>query len=390
VTASEVRHPGELRWETRLLAVVTGTLVALGIAVCYAAGSYRSDWFTEAEQQVGGAIVGGVLFLIVSRLDYRIWRRMARPIFYATVAGLGLIAMVAVIWRRGEAPGVIGVFFPYLNGSHRWIRAWEGGPQIQIAAIARVTLPVFVAAVAADLGRRIRDFRAGFVVVVRPVLVVALLVAIQPNLSMAILLTITGLAVAFVAGVRVSHLAMLGLPAVTGAAGMMLLSAERMDRLRAFLAPAVDCIPVQDQVCDSLIGFGNGGLFGLGFGRGTQKLGHLAYGYSDFILSIVGEEWGFLGVVFLVALFAIFCWMGFRIARTAPDLFGTALAGGLTAMIGVGGFMHAAVVTKLMPATGLTLPFISAGRVALVINLLAAGILVSIGRERGRSRRRRG
>jgi cell division protein FtsW len=389
VTASEVRHPGELRWETRLLAVVTGTLVAIGIAACYAAGSYRGDWYIEAQQQVGSAVVGGLLFLLAARLDYRIWKRLARPMFYATVAGLAVIAVVAVIWRREVAPGMVGVFFPYLNGAHRWIRLWEGGPQVQVAAVARVTLPILVAAVAADLGRRIRDFRGGFVPVVAPVLLTALLVAVQPNLSMAILLTITGLTVAFVAGVRISHVSLLALGGATAAGGMLILSAERMDRLRAFLGPAVECVPVNDQVCDSLIGFGNGGVVGLGFGQGTQKLGHIAYGYSDFILSVIGEEWGFIGVVFLVVLFALFCWTGFRIARTAPDAFGNALAGGLTTMIGLGAFMHAAVVTKLMPATGLTLPFISAGRVALVINLLAAGILMSIGRQRGRPSRRR-
>jgi len=284
---------------------------------------------------------------------------------------------------------MIGTFFPYLNGAHRWIRLWEGGPQVQVAAVARVTLPLLVAAVAADLGRHVRDFRAGFVPVVWPVLATALLVAAQPNLSMAILLTVTGLTVAFVAGVRISHLGVLAFGGAAGATGMLVLSGERMDRLRAFLAPAVDCVPVNDQVCDSLIGLGNGGLLGLGFGQGTQKLGHIAYGYSDFILSVIGEEWGFIGVLFLAVLFALFCWMGFRIARTAPDAFGTALAGGLTTMIGLGAFMHAAVVTKLMPATGLTLPFISAGRVALVINLFAAGLLVSIGRQRGRPTRRR-
>ena len=112
MTSSEVRHPGELRWETRLLAVVTGTLVAIGIAVCYAAGSYRIDWYVEAQQQVGSALVGGILFLVAAQMDYRLWRRLARPLFYATLAGLVVIAIVALIWRRSVAPGMIGTFFP--------------------------------------------------------------------------------------------------------------------------------------------------------------------------------------------------------------------------------------------------------------------------------------
>lgn len=381
MSAPSVRHPGELRWETRLLAVVTLVLVALGVAVCYAAGTYVDDWYREATQQVTGALVGGVLFLIASRLDYRIWRRLAKPMFMVTVVALALIAIPAVIWPTADAPAGITEFFPYLNGSRRWLRL--GGMQIQVSEIARFTLPVMVATIAADLGPRARDFRGGFLPLIQPIAIVVVLTALQPNLSMAILLTAVGVAVAFVAGIRISHMLVVALPAVAGAAVMLFTSPERMERLDAFLTPSLECV-AGEQVCESLIGLGHGGVLGVGFGEGTQKLGHLAYGYSDFILSVVGEEWGFVGVGFLAVCFALFCGMGFRIARTAPDPFGTALAGGLTAMVGLAAFLHAAVVTDLMPATGLPLPFISAGRVSLVVYLFAAGVVVSIGRRRGR------
>ncbi len=376
-----VRHPGEFRWETRLLAVLTLVLVAVGIAMCYAAGSYRRDWYLEAQQQVSGALVGGLLFLVAARFDYRQLKRWARPMFLATVAALVVIAIPALLWRHSRAPGVIGTLIPYLNGSHRWIRL--GPVQLQVSEVARFTLPVFIAALVTDLGKRIRDFRDGFLAVIVPVFGVAALVAVEPNLSMAILLVITGIAVAFVAGMRIGHLLLLVPAGGLGAAIVVMLSPEKLDRLRDFLAPALDC-SIDDQVCDSLIGLGHGGLFGVGFGQGTQKLGHMSYGYSDFILSVVGEEWGLVGVAFLVACFGMFCWLGFRIAKTARDPFGVALAGGLTAMIGAAGLMHAAVVLKLMPATGLTLPFISAGRVSLVMYLVVAGVLVSIGRRRGK------
>lgn len=382
MTTPRIRHPGEFRWETRLLAVVTLTLVAVGVAMCYAAGSYREDWFLEAQQQLSGAVVGGVLFLVAARLDYRLLRTWARPMFWATLAGLVVIAVVAVIWSSPEAPDAVSALVPYRNGARRWLKL--GPLQLQISEIARFTLPVLVAAMVADRGSRLRRFRDGFVPVMVPIVLTAALVAVQPNLSMAILLTITGIAVAFVAGARISHLALFATPGVAGVAAMLFLSPERLDRLAAFLKPATECDPGVDQVCDSLIGLGNGGIVGVGFGQGTQKLGHLSYGHSDFILSVVGEEWGFLGVLFLALCFALFCWMGFRIARTARDPFGTALAGGLTAMVGTAGFMHAAVVLKLMPATGLTLPFISAGRVSLVMYLLSAGLLVAIGRRRGK------
>jgi cell division protein FtsW len=138
------------------------------------------------------------------------------------------------------------------------------------------------------------------------------------------------------------------------------------------------------QIHQSLVGFGSGGVLGTGFGQGQQKLGYLPYAYSDFLFSTIGEEWGFLGVSVVVILFGLFCWLGFRIAKTASDPFGQYLAVGLTSAIGLTAFMHMAVSLGMMPTTGLTLPFMSYGRSSLVISLLGTGILINIGRERGR------
>ena len=187
---------------------------------------------------------------------------------------------------------------------------------MQLSEVARFTVPVMVAALVAEVGPRIRKFNEGFVPVVRPIVIAAALVAVQPNLSMAILLTCLTMSVVFVAGAKISHLALLGAIGLVGGGAMLTLNAERSSRMDEYLAPALDC-SIDSQVCNSLIGLGNGGVFGVGFGEGTQKLGRLAYGYSDFILSVLGEEWGFIGVVFVVICFFLFCWMGFRIARAA-------------------------------------------------------------------------
>jgi cell division protein FtsW len=116
-------------------------------------------------------------------------------------------------------------------------------------------------------------------------------------------------------------------------------------------------------------------------------MGHLPYAYSDFILSVIAEEWGLIGVMFTVLLFGLFCWLGFRIAKTARDPFGAYLAAGITIAVGITALLHALVVLRMMPPTGLTLPFISAGRVSLVLYLFSAGVLMSIGRGRGRPAR---
>lgn len=386
MTATSVRHPGEFRWETRLLAVVTMMLVLFGIAACYAAGSYLPTWFDEARDQVSGAAVGGLAFLALAYLDYNHLRRIAVPLFWATVIGLAMIALAKIAFPSSTAPAVVNQLFPWVNGARRWVQL--PGMRIQVSELARLTLPIFIAASAAAIGTRVRDFRQGFVALLWPVALIAALTMIQPNLSMAIILTLTGVAVAFVAGVRLTHLLLMPAVAVPAVAVMFLGSRERLERLSAWWQPSINC-PATEQHCESLIGFGHGGLFGVGFGKGTQKLGHLAYGHSDYILSIIGEEWGLVGVLFLIACFTLFCWMGFRIARTARDPFGAALAAGLTTAIAVGALMHAAVVTDLMPSTGQTLPFVSTGRVALVIYLAATGIIISIGRRRGRPARAR-
>ncbi len=385
MTSPSVRHPGEFRWETRLLAVVTLTLTVFGIVNCYSTGAYLAKWFDEASQQVSGAVVGGLLFLVAARTDYQIWRRLARPLFYVTIAALAFIAVVAVIWNGRRAPGVLGALVPLRNGAHRWLAI--GPITVQVSEVARFTLVAFIAMRAMELGKRVRDFQHGYLPLLWPFGLTALLVFTQPNLSMALLLGVAGAMVLFTAGARIPHLVLTGLVA-GGIVAASAFGGFRSTRMDSFKEATLQCNP-QDQVCAGLVGIGSGGVTGVGFGEGTQKLGHLSYAFSDMILSAVGEEFGFVGVTITVLLFALFCWMGFRIAKTARDPFGTYLAGGLTAVVGVAAFLHAAVVLKMIPATGVTLPFISAGRVSLIMYLFCAGVVVSVGRRRGRPARER-
>jgi cell division protein FtsW len=385
VSTPVVRHPGEFRWETRLLAVVTLILTATGIASCYASGAYLESWFHEATQQGIAAIAGGVLFLVAAKTDYRIWRKIALPIFLATIVGLVLIAIVVVAWGGRQASGSLGDIFPYIHGSRRWIRI---GAQVQVSEIARFTLAVWLAAYAAALGAKVRDFNEGFLPLIGVVAIVCGLVAIEPSVSMAAALGVIGITVIFTAGARVPHVALVVLVAAVGVVLLLKFDALRKQRNETFKQPALEC-EVGGQQCEALIGFGSGGVKGVGFANGMQKLGRTAEVDSDYLLSVIGEEWGFVGITFVALCFTVFCWMGFRIARTAPDPFGTYLAAALTVSVGVTAFMHAAVVTWLMPSTGLTLPFMSVGRMSLVLYLISAGVIVSIGRQRGRPARAR-
>ncbi|HLS48093.1 MAG TPA: FtsW/RodA/SpoVE family cell cycle protein, partial [Gemmatimonadales bacterium] len=190
--------------------------------------------------------------------------------------------------------------------------------------------------------------------------------------------------VLFSSGARIGHFIILLAGAVVVGYERILGAQYRLARVLTFLGDG-DNLEGAYQITQAKIGFGAGGLFGLGLGEGQQKL-FLPYAESDFLFSAIGEEWGFIGACVVLGLYGTFCWLGFRIARTASDPFGQYLAVGLTAMIGLTAFMHMAVNLGLMPTTGLTLPFMSYGRSSLVISLLGVGILINIGRLRGKPR----
>jgi len=193
--------------------------------------------------------------------------------------------------------------------------------------------------------------------------------------------------VLFTAGARIGHFLALGVAAGPFLLGAVATAQYRLARVLTFLNPGAPT-EASSQVQQSLTGIGAGQLLGVGFGQGQQKLGYLPYAYSDFIFSTIGEEWGFLGVLTIALLFGTFVWLGFRIARNATDPFGQLLAVGITVMIGLSVVVHIGVSLAVIPATGVTLPFMSYGRSSLIVALAATGVLASVGRgERRRINR---
>src|SRR4029079_17875823 len=314
--------------------------------------------------------------IIVSRIDYHRWRTFAWPVLFGAI----LLLLIPLL----PFPEAIR---PFRNGAHRWVAL--GPITLQPSEAARFAVVVWVAMLAAKKGEAVRGFKKGLFPFLLILGMVSFLILLEPNLSTAVLVALIGGVVLFTAGAKIGHFLLLGVAGIF--AGVSLIWAEpyRLTRLKCFLEP---CGQSSFQLTQALLGFGSGGALGVGYGHGQLKLNYLPYAYSDFLFSTIGEEWGFLGVLVVVGLFALFCWLGFRIAKTAPDAFGQYLAVGLTSAIGLTAFMHMAVSLGLMPTTGLTLPFMSYGRSSQVISLIATGILINIGRSRGRpraSRRRR-
>ena len=373
-----VRHPGELRWETRLLGMVTAMLVVFGVAATYGAASQvmlegQNVGIGFALRQLSGAFVGGVLLLIASRLDYYRWRQLAWPLLFVTI---GFLLVPLLPFTRAIAPLV--------NGARRWV---DVGPfNFQPSELARVVVVIWCAMLASKKGEQVREFKKGVLPFVLILGVVSVLILLEPNLSMATVVALLGGLVLFTSGAKIGHFALFAGMAMILVFHQIRDVQYRLARLLTFLSPGDATTQAGFQIHQSLVGIGSGQIFGVGFGEGQQKLGYLPYAYSDFLFSTIGEEWGFIGIVVVVFLFSLFCWLGFRIARTATDPFGQYLAVGLTAAIGLTALMHMAVSLGLIPTTGLTLPFMSYGRSSQVISLLATGILINVGRLRGSAR----
>jgi cell division protein FtsW len=373
-----VPYPATVNWQGRLLAALTATLAMFGVAAVYGASSIVAVQSGEpssafALRQLSGVVVGGVGLAIAARIDYHVWQRLAWP----------LILIAGVLLLIPYLPGVRALA-PELNGARRWLRV--GPVQVQPSEFVKLAVVAWCAMLAAKKGDQVREFKRGllpFLVIVGPL---AALILFQPNLSTATLLALLTGVVLFTAGARIGHFLLLFMVSVPIVWHELTQVQYRLARMITFLSAGTDATDATWQIQQSLVGMGAGRAFGVGFGEGLQKLGYLPLAYSDFIFSTIGEEWGFVGVTFIVSLFALYVWMGLRIARGAPDRFGMLLATGLTAMIGITAILHMAVTLALVPTTGLPLPFVSYGRTALLVSLFATGVIVNVGRQAARGR----
>jgi cell division protein FtsW len=276
---------------------------------------------------------------------------------------VGLLGLLAVLAVGNE-----------VNGARRWIRA--PGINLQPSELAKVFLAMFLSAVLARQGERVRRFTAGFL----PPLLIAsltmLLVLLEKDLGTTILLGALTLTTLFVAGTRISYVAAAMMLAAPVAWSQVVGVGFRKGRLLDYLSGEQSY-----QIQQSLIAVGSGGTWGLGLGAGRQKLGFLPENHTDFILASIGEELGLAGIYTVIALFCLLVWRGLVAARGAPDRFGTYLAVALSALFGFQALINISVVLDVIPAKGITLPFLSYGGSSLLVSMGAVGILLSISRR---------
>ncbi|MBF0229968.1 MAG: putative lipid II flippase FtsW [Desulfamplus sp.] len=262
------------------------------------------------------------------------------------------------------------------GGAYRWLNL--GGFTFQPSEFAKLALIIFLAYSLSKKQERISYFLVGFLPHVFVLGLLAMLILIQPDLGTVVIMGAISWIMMFVAGVRLTHL-LCPAPLLAPMIYFLVYKVEyRMERIFAFLNPWADPLNTGYQITHSLKAFGSGGLFGKGMGMGIQKLHYLPEPHTDFILSIIGEELGLVGVLGILILYAIVIVKGIRIARESDTLFGTFLATGITASLALQVSINTGVTMGLLPTKGLTLPFLSYGGTSLLMNMAGMGILMSI------------
>ena len=364
------RHQADF---TILVAVVA--LTAIGILMVYSSSAMKAYLQDDDTLSIVGPQIGWAALVIAAmagmmRVDYRYLRLVSVPLFAFAI----FLLVVVLLPPMGPLqPRVIG-------GSARWLQIGPL-PALHPAEIAKLALVIYLAHWFAKRGTKIRGLWTGtipFLIIIGPVVA---LIFVEPDLGTTIVVGLTAFTMFFLAGANLVHVGAMMVLAVSAlvVAG---LQGYQLDRIRAWLNPWAYPSTIGFHTIQGLLALGLGGILGAGLGESRLAGGlFLPNASNDYIFAIIGEEFGLIGGAIVVALFVVLAYAGIRTALAAPDTFGALLAAGITAWLCIQAFINIGVVVTLIPVTGITLPFISAGGSSLTISLAAVGILLSISRE---------
>jgi cell division protein FtsW len=331
------------------------------------------------KRQMIWIVLGIVVMFTAMNIHYSKFKKWYVPIFIITVILLLFVA-----------------FSERINGAKSWLSIGKLG--IQPTELAKISIILYLSALITKKGERFRDFRTGYIPVMVIVGIVAGLIMMQPDLGSCLILVATSGLVIYAGGASMKHilgsiaLLVLGVGIVMGAKAAIDSLAPASEkvvanqdykkgRIQAFIDPYQDPEGEGYNIIQSLTALGQGGVSGSGFGKSIQKLDYLKYPYTDFIFPVIGEEFGFIGTALFLMIYLYFIWRGILIALRCKDPFGTLVGIGIMGLIAIQAFVNIGGVTKTIPLTGVTLPFISYGGSSLLVSMLSMGIMLSISRE---------
>jgi len=342
-------------------------LTCFGVVMVYSASNIMADkrfhdGFFFLKRQGLFAVVGLIMMLVVMRIDYHVWKQLAVPALLLCLVLLGLVLI----------PGIGGK----AGGSSRWIKLLPGF-NFQPSEMAKLALIMYMAYSLDKKQDKVKLLASGFIPYMVVLMFLITFLVLQPDLGGALTLAAVAMTMLFAAGTRLTYIFSMFLLAIPLLA-IKLSRGYHKGRIEAYLDPWSDPSGKGFQIIQSWLALGTGGVFGQGLGEGKQKLFYLPEAHTDFILSVVGEELGFIGVVVIIGMFFLLVQRAMRIAVAAPDTFGRFLALGIAVLFGIEATVNMGVVTGLLPTKGLALPFISYGGSSLFISLFAVGILLNI------------
>ncbi|OEF99526.1 stage V sporulation protein E [Vulcanibacillus modesticaldus] len=361
-----VQHRSNPDW---IVIIATLFLLGIGVVMVYSASAvwaYREfgDWYFYAKRQFLFAVLGIISMYLMMNIDYWVWKKWAKIGLLTFFFLLVIVLIPGIGVTRGGATSWLGV----------------GSFGIQPSEFMKLGMIIYLAKMFSERQKQMGSFTKGLL---PPLAILGLafgLIMMQPDLGTGAVLVGTVILMIYTAGARIKHLVSLMLVGVIGFIGLVLAAPYRIKRIIAFLDPWQDPLGAGYQLIQSLYAIGPGGLMGLGLGMSRQKHLYVPEPHTDFIFSILAEELGFIGGTTVLLLFLILLWRGFRIAITAPDLFGSFLAVGIIGMIAIQVIINIGVVTGLFPVTGITLPLLSSGGSSLTLTLTSIGILLNISR----------
>ncbi|HZK43350.1 MAG TPA: stage V sporulation protein E [Syntrophomonadaceae bacterium] len=351
-----------------VLFVTTLILIGIGLVMVFSSSAVTAnvrydDAYYFFKKQLIWSMIGLIAMIVIMKINYLRLKGFALPLMVITI-----VCLILVITPLGTD----------VKGASRWLGV--GILSFMPSELAKIAMVMFLARTLEVNLSKIKTITGGILPYLVLLLIVAGLIMKQPDLGTAFAISGTVFFMLMAAGAKWSHLGLIALTGIGGIAGIIAVAPYRMERFIAFINPWKYASDEGFQTIQSLYALGSGGLFGMGLGRSRQKFFYLPEQHTDFIFAILGEELGFIGAFFVIALFLLLAWRGFKIAINAPDTFGSLLATGLTVMITFQAIINIGVVSGALPVTGITLPFISYGGNSLLFTMIAVGLLLNISR----------
>lgn len=353
-----------------ILFITVLILLSLGLIMVFSASAPTAEKeygniYHYINRQLAFAALGMVVMLFAANLDYHKYGRK----FVWAFMGASIILLILVL-----IPGIGSD----ANGSWRWIEI--AGIRFQPSEMTKLALILFFSYNLSKRKRPLKSFFGDLMPYLFAIGLVALLLLLETHLSATIIMIAVAMIILFAAGAKIRHFAMLVLPVAGLVTAVIMFTDYMTPRINAWLNPWLDPRGEGYQTIQSLYAIGSGGLFGRGLGQSMQKFLYVPEPHNDYIFAILAEELGFVGVLAVLLLFLIFIWRGIKIALNAPDVYGSLIASGITALIAVQSLFNVAVVTNTVPPTGVSLPFFSSGGTSLVFFMVEAGVLLNISR----------